>query len=261
MASINSSKQGVDFAKKEIIPSPQTAGYTVTTSWANIGGGFSITVNEDGLYRITALFTMFLDYTAQTNQQGKARFAVNGVAVPNSIIACSREMPGGSDKARHPFTLSKILSLVDGDVVTVQAWKGTSDPVSIMYTASSFEGGMEAELLSAYVNAYDSDKIYSTTEINTGKIWTDGKPIYRRVWTGTTGAGVTSTLALGITVDTVIAPITLKIDSSTYGWQGPEGSGNMNVYFTNTTQDDITLYHNAAHLQSRPYFIVIEYTK
>lgn len=34
-----------------------------------------------------------------------------------------------------------------------------------------------------------SQKIYSTSEVNTGKKWIDGKPIYRKVVTATAGAG------------------------------------------------------------------------
>jgi len=149
-----STKPNIDFATKDIINSPQIAGYTITASstWEPIGGGFSITVNKTGIYLVEAIFTMFLDYSSQNNQQGKARLAVNGTPVPNTYVGCSREMPGVSDKSRHPFNISKRISLIAGQTVTIEAWKGNSDPVQIMYAASSFDGCMEAELLEAYVN-------------------------------------------------------------------------------------------------------------
>jgi len=100
----------------------------------------------------------------------------------------------------------------------------------------------------------------STTAVDTGKNDSDGKRIYRREWTGTTGAGVSSTLALGLTVYRRTKPIDFQINSSSYGWMGTEGAVVILAYFTNTTQNDITLYHNAAHLQSRPYRLIMGYT-
>jgi len=110
------------------------------------------------------------------------------------------------------------------------------------------------------VSVRDVSGDISTTAIYTGRNDSDGKRIYRREWTGTTGTGGTSTVALGITIDRVTAPMVVKVDSSSFGWIGPEGSGNLGVYFTNTTQDNITLYHNAVHLQSRAYRLILEYT-
>ena len=110
------------------------------------------------------------------------------------------------------------------------------------------------------VSVRDVSGDISTTAVDTVRNDSDGKRIYKREWTGTTGAGATSTLALGITIDRVTAPMIFKIDSSSFGWMGPEGSNNMSVYFTNTTQNDITMFHNAVHMQSRPYRLILEYT-
>jgi hypothetical protein len=104
---------------------------------------------------------------------------------------------------------------------------------------------------------------YSYSEMDTGRKWVDGKTIYRRVWTGTTGAGATSTLALGITIDMLCPGSDLFIDTAGFGWESlAANSGNgPGFYFTNATQNNMTLYHSMAVLQSRPYNLVLEYTK
>jgi hypothetical protein len=109
----------------------------------------------------------------------------------------------------------------------------------------------------------DNLEFYAESEIETNKRWIDGKIIYRQVWTGTTGAGATSTLALGVTIDMLCSGSMFFVDSSSFGWvdTGNNSGNGPGYYFTNTTQNNITLYHNAAHMQSRPYRLILEYTK
>ena len=50
----------------------------------------------------------------------------------------------------------------------------------------------------------DVEKIYSTTETKTNKVWIDGKPIYRKTFTSTTNEQ-NFNIAHGVSIDTVVA--------------------------------------------------------
>ena len=53
-----------------------------------------------------------------------------------------------------------------------------------------------------YANGYDDIEEYSTTEVKTNKVWIDGKPIYRKCFTG---RGSADTVSLGISnIDTIV---------------------------------------------------------
>ena len=104
---------------------------------------------------------------------------------------------------------------------------------------------------------------YSLSEIDTGRIWIDGKPIYSRVWSGNTGAGASSTVALGVNIDSLCPGCEFMVDTASYGWEATAANtGNgPGWWFTNATQNGVTLYHNSATTQSRPYRLILEYTK
>lgn len=112
------------------------------------------------------------------------------------------------------------------------------------------------------VGTTDGDKIYSTSQVDTGRVWLDGKKIYRRAWTGTTAGGPVTNFALGVTIDSLCPGSDILIQSSANGWQTSAAtSGNgPSWYFQNATQNSATIYHNLVQLQGRPYRLVIEYT-
>lgn len=112
------------------------------------------------------------------------------------------------------------------------------------------------------IGVTEGSDIYSTSQIDTGEKWLDGKTIYRRCWTGITAAAATTAFALGVTVDSLCPGSEILIDSSTSGWMtsGAASTNGPGFYFTNTTQDNMTLYHNVAHIQSQPYVLVLKYT-
>ena len=112
------------------------------------------------------------------------------------------------------------------------------------------------------VGITDGDKIYSTSQADTGKRWLDGKTIYRRAWTGTTAGAAVTNFSLGITVESICPGCIILIQSSTNGWQSSAAtSGNGPAwYFTTAAQNSVTIYHNSGHLQGRPYVLILEYT-
>jgi len=100
----------------------------------------------------------------------------------------------------------------------------------------------------------------STTEVKTGKLWTDGAEIYRKVVdTGALTNGSSTTVAHGITgLDTVI---------SMYGMAQNSGTGDQ----TSLCRADVNLHANATNIVINAVttdlsgyttsFVVIEYTK
>lgn len=113
------------------------------------------------------------------------------------------------------------------------------------------------------VNANAKDLIYSTTEINTGETWIDGKPIYRKVFNfgtmpNTTTLDIQHNISnLGTTIKCYGMAVrssdsrALTIPDSTPGAEISCGVTNTSVYVT--TNNDRSSFNNS--------FIAIEYTK
>lgn len=105
-----------------------------------------------------------------------------------------------------------------------------------------------------------SPERYSTAEIDTGKVWIDGKPIYRRVWISdvTTGAtGVIETLATGLT------PIRIQgtfrnLVNQWLPFNLDTTSATVAVDYNDST-GALTRFHNAYTITG--YRLIMEYTK
>lgn len=80
--------------------------------------------------------------------------------------------------------------------------------------------------------ALKSQMIYSTDETNTGEIWIDDKPIYRKTFTGTTIPSSQQSIDIsGLNVDTIF----FKEDRSYLRWSyGAEQSRKVRTYSTNS---------------------------
>lgn len=108
-----------------------------------------------------------------------------------------------------------------------------------------------------YINGTNE---YSTTEVDTGKKWTDGKAIYRRVVETTTGSTTGSW--------TKIADIPISTLISMFGyWIANNDKYPINRFYNN---EGITTYwnlsgiyeiHNYAYANSKSAVLIIEYTK
>ena len=263
MAKFSTTKPNIDFTRKEYGRTLITTIYTMISTWNN-ATNWTLTIPRDGRYKITASGNMLaLESSTAGNIVCYCRLARDGVAITGTARSVGISINAATYAYNQsPFEITWEDTFIAGEVITLQAayLAGAGNECRIEYSAGSIEPFMSYELVKQTVSVRDVSGDISTTAVDTGKNDSDGKRIYRREWTGTTGAGVTSTLAIGITIDRITAPMILKIDSSSFGWQGPEGSSNLAAYFTNMTQNDITLYHNAAHLQSRPYRLIMEYT-
>lgn len=109
---------------------------------------------------------------------------------------------------------------------------------------------------------------YSTTEVKTGDVWIDGKPIYRRVFVqnGTWSDTVVSFDISSLNIDTII-----KYDGSANGTTGgnpaqypinrPSKAGTqfqLDTYYYNNARLDVTVGSGLNLSQIR---LILEYTK
>jgi len=111
--------------------------------------------------------------------------------------------------------------------------------------------------------------VYSTTEQDTGKIWIDGKKIYRRVFTGTTTspAGSVNNIQVATGIDKLIAQ---------GGWADLGGyydiAGTNRQTGGNPSNFSCSFFINTSHilqlqigsilaLTNKPYELWLEYTK
>ena len=122
-----------------------------------------------------------------------------------------------------------------------------------------------------FVNDYVADKVsdvYSTTETQTNKFWTDGKPIYRKVFPvqAISSTGVDTWVDMGVAPSTISQ--ILKIDGI---YNISIGSLPVNFYNPANNTYSVLTYYNTQSTNARlgirnniaitGGFIIIEYTK
>lgn len=103
---------------------------------------------------------------------------------------------------------------------------------------------------------------YSTTEVETGNEWVDGKAVYRQVYSGTTGSGASTSVASGTVFDTVITcKIRLNDTSDNHIGTDSQNYASIPLDISIDSSNNFIINHNDATLQNQNYFIIVEYTK
>ena len=107
-------------------------------------------------------------------------------------------------------------------------------------------------------------KVYSTSEVKTGDVWTDGKPIYRKVLTGTTPS--TAGTTLHVSLGTSYVGKIIRLDGMIYRDATAQAPANYYYNDTNTCTmwlngTNIDFLVNATDKTDKEFFIVVEYTK
>lgn len=128
-----------------------------------------------------------------------------GRAIDTKATSLVLQSGYGASMPRVPFylTLTPATQLsTQGNSEIVLVTGRTSDTLTITRaqkntTAKSFAVG---DIVAAGSYADDENGVYSTSEIDTGRVWIDGRPIYRKVVRGTVNmtGNSTSRLAHGI---------------------------------------------------------------
>lgn len=120
-------------------------------------------------------------------------------------------------------------------------------------------------------NAYSCDFVnkaeeYSTSEVKTNKRWIDGKPVYRKVITGTNPSSQTQlNIDLPTTVDTITNYYYQTSSSANYRIDNnyvENGVVQVSVAVQATTTNQ-RLYFGTLNsgYYTRPYILIVEYTK
>lgn len=128
-----------------------------------------------------------------------------GRAIDTKATSLVLQSGYGASMPKVPFylTLTPATQLsTQGNSEIVLVTDRTSDTLTITRaqkntTAKSFAVG---DIVAAGSYADDENGVYSTSEIDTGRVWIDGRPIYRKVVRGTVNmtGNSTSRLAHGI---------------------------------------------------------------
>lgn len=191
-------QQGLDAAETFALTSGSMATVDLQSSIINnatelytfTAGTDVLTVNEAGLYMIS--YTITADETASTlTTAAKLQKDVGAGFVD---IDGSQSNGGGADKFSHGNSV--LIELAATDEIRLQAQDITGDGNAIAGTM------LRVVRLKRGSDAID----YNTTEEWTGRLWHDGKKIYRRVLriTGSLSTG-DNTLAHGVTPDDVVS--------------------------------------------------------
>lgn len=121
---------------------------------------------------------------------------------------------------------------------------------------------MRIKKTSQYIEGGAGLPSYFTEEIDTGMKWIDGKPIYRRVLTGTTPNSQTGSVNFNINVDTITMEDLSAISNSGYRIkQGYYESGAMQFSYTINNQMSVYFSQLGTTARNLPFTLVIEYTK
>lgn len=112
----------------------------------------------------------------------------------------------------------------------------------------------------------DLDATYSTAEVDTGKLWIDGKKIYRRCFSGTysvTGGSVFDTAIMNGVVETIISwGGSMEYGGGINAIPFGEGSGNYCILFKRDSSGDVILRRYSSDTRTNcKYSLWVEYTK
>lgn len=109
------------------------------------------------------------------------------------------------------------------------------------------------ELISTQTGDFKED------ELNTERLWTDEKPIYRQVWSGTTGTGASTNVSSGVAIDTLVS-CRVRIVNLNGSFVGSD-SNTTDLEVSLDSQGSFLISHNTATLQNQRFVIIAEYTK
>ena len=113
-------------------------------------------------------------------------------------------------------------------------------------------------------NGWEQVNDYSTTEIDTGKRWVNGRKIYRRVFLNTTASSTGTEKVIG-TVTGMVLPISFTgvIDLGQYGYSNiicTYNSSNIVFTYIDSNKNIINQVNNGAYTD-KDIWIIVEYIK
>lgn len=211
----------------------------------------SIKCNKNGKVRVVVTADYFK--TATGTVDCYLRIVLNGQANNTSIKVNTMTY-------NEAISTQTVLDVVAGDIINIQC--STSGNTVVLRTYSN----IYCEYIEDYyiTNAISESNTYSTSETEIGR-WIDGKPIYRKVWTGSVSSGTSGTavnnVISSLNIDTVVNIKSLAKDNDdrrlpAYYWSSSDA---FRIYVSGGN----LMWNVGSSYPVKPftYHIIMEYTK
>ena len=204
---------------------------------------------------MTAEYDGEIIYT--TNADVSTVIFINGVQITNPSVK------GTYSQTTATFSVKK------GDVFYVTVTNGTINTnnekvrwykrhLAIKATPAY----VEPDTVSDMVNTLRTQDSYSTSEVNTGKKWIDGKPIYRKTYYSATNWPNNTTIGTIANLDMVIEIRDICCNDDSYNQNYGAYQGVVAQYTTvNRSTGAVTVYRQNVFANSLPSTVIIGYTK
>ena len=112
------------------------------------------------------------------------------------------------------------------------------------------------------VNSKLNKDVYSTTETLTNKVWIDGKPIYRKTYTGNAVKSNKVILENSAPIDKIISVYGSSTSAYDWRWIIPNiASGYEITCRMTTTTHELQLSFGSNYTTSDTFVVSVEYTK
>lgn len=201
---------------------------------------FRLNKEDNGNYKKGGIYELQINAVTPVGTENPSEegwYEYTGIYGDNSEYELTEDTT--VDSGKYYYTIAWELVSANSQEFNTDDFDVEDDVVSLDVTQRSFTG-TQAEwdvLTTAEKKTYgtvnitdDSDstpEYYSTTETKTNKVWIDGKPIYRRVFTGLNVNLQDAWTSLGISttdIDTLVSYTALANDSNTNYYDGIAGT-------------------------------------
>jgi hypothetical protein len=184
-----------------------------------------------------------------------------GNPVGTIIVVCSNQIPSNYLPLGTQFdiTLYPVLYALLGTDTTPTASALGLPTLSSGQYAIKATSGLSENAQDNVLATFNENNSYSTSEINTGKKWIDGKPIYRKVF----NALITSTsMDVAHSISNVDKVVNVQGFSETNGGNTPSGFYASTSYFFSLSGDRTQLHIRTTNAYiNTAYNCILEYTK
>ena len=118
------------------------------------------------------------------------------------------------------------------------------------------------EKLEKEIQALKDSRSYSTEEVNTGKTWIDGKPIYRKTYYSATNWPNNTLIDTIANLGTVIQIRDICADNGYYVQNfGANTGSTQQLTIVNKNTGKVLVYRSGGYANNTPSTVIIEYTK
>lgn len=189
----------------------------------------------------------------------------NGYGLPlGTIIAYEGSVPDGflacDGSAYNTTTYSALYALLGvGTTPNLTSQNMTNTDGWCIKATPAY---VEPDTVSDMVNTLRTQDSYSTSEVNTGKKWIDGKPIYRKCYYSATGWANNTVIDTITDIDMVVELRAIGRDSGDNCYfQNHDNSGNFVLVTYKPSTSEIIVKRQGSFANNYPSWNIIEYTK